>query len=101
MPEHRVPLGALRRGGYRILEQEMSVGDVLLAYSDGVLEAQSAAGDFFGDLRLVEVLKGCPSDPEALIVEVLRALDDFTRGHTAYDDLTLLAVSRTECAGGG
>jgi sigma-B regulation protein RsbU (phosphoserine phosphatase) len=52
MPEHRVPLGALKFGGHRVLEVSMEPGDLLLAYSDGVVEAQSPAGEFFGEERL-------------------------------------------------
>ncbi|MCJ7754731.1 MAG: SpoIIE family protein phosphatase, partial [Thermoanaerobaculales bacterium] len=46
MPAHRLPLGAMRVGGHRIIESELEVGDLIVAYSDGVVEAQSPTGDF-------------------------------------------------------
>jgi len=94
MPDHRVPLGALRRGGYRILSTAMDAGDLLLAYSDGVVDAQSQEGEFFGDVRLAQILSACPREPEEAVEAVLEALDDFTRGHTPYDDVTLLMARR-------
>jgi serine phosphatase RsbU (regulator of sigma subunit) len=95
MPNHRLPLGALRLGGYQVLEIEMDPGDVLLAYSDGVVEAQSPDGDLFGEERLAEVLGAAPtSSPQATINHVIEEIEAFTCGHTPYDDVTLLAVKR-------
>lgn len=96
MPEHRLPLGALRLGGHRVLETEMAPGDVLLAYSDGVVEAQSPAGELFGEDRLCEALSSCPgTSPHKAVEHVLDAIDAFTCGHTPYDDLTLVAARRS------
>jgi serine phosphatase RsbU (regulator of sigma subunit) len=95
LPEHRLPLGALKIGGHRVLEVELGPGDLLLAYSDGVVEAQSPAGELFGETRLAEVLAASPSDsPQQAVHDVLDEIESFTRGHTPYDDLTLLAARR-------
>jgi serine phosphatase RsbU (regulator of sigma subunit) len=95
MPEHRLPLGALRRGGHRVLEIELDPDDLLLAYSDGVVEAQSPEGDFFGEERLARALAEAPgSSPQDAVDHVLREIEVFTRGHTPYDDVTLLAARR-------
>lgn len=96
LPPHRLPLGALRRSGYSVLETRLGPGDLLLAYSDGVVDAQSPGEEFFGETRLVELLAGTTAtDPGEMVDTVLAALDDFTRGHVPYDDLTLVAVQRT------
>ena len=96
MPKHRLPLGALRLGGHQVLEVELEPGELLLAYSDGVVEAQSPEGELFGEERLAEVLGDSPTDsPQATVNHVLEEIEAFTRGHTPYDDLTLLAASRT------
>jgi sigma-B regulation protein RsbU (phosphoserine phosphatase) len=95
MPDHRVPLGALRRTGHSLLETSMQAGDLLLAYTDGLVEATSPEGDFFGEERLHEVLTSSPKDPHAAIHYLLGRLDSFTRGAVAYDDLTLIAARWT------
>ena len=95
LPDHRIPLGALAAGGYRTLEAQLGPGELLLAYSDGVVEAQDGDGRFFGQERLTEVLRSAPPEPQAVIDAVLVALDDFTRGEPPYDDVTLLALGRT------
>ncbi|HMB51834.1 MAG TPA: PP2C family protein-serine/threonine phosphatase, partial [Thermoanaerobaculia bacterium] len=94
-PDHRLPLGALDRGGFRALATEVAPGELILAYSDGVIEAQSADGELFGQERLEAVLRDAGDDPQAAVDQVLAAVDRFTRGIEPYDDITLLALSRS------
>jgi sigma-B regulation protein RsbU (phosphoserine phosphatase) len=93
MPDHRLPLGAMRVGGHKIMERDIEAGDLILAYSDGVVEAQSPAGEFFGEDRLAGVLAESPADPQEAIDYLLEEIEAFTCGHTPYDDVTLLAAS--------
>jgi serine phosphatase RsbU (regulator of sigma subunit) len=93
MPDHRVPLGALRIGGHQILEADLEAGDLIVAYSDGVVEAQSPEGDFFGEDRLTRALAGAPTDPHEAVSYLLGEIESFTDGQTPYDDVTLLAAS--------
>ena len=92
MPEHRLPLGALRTGGHRMLEIVLEPGDLVLAYSDGAVEAVSPEGDFFGEERLIQTLEDAPSDPRDAVNYVLEEIEAFTCGHTPYDDVTLVAA---------
>jgi len=95
MPNHRLPLGALRLGGHQVLEVQMEKGDLLLAYSDGVVEAQSPDGDLFGEKRLADVLANSPmGSAQAAVNHILEEVEAFTQGHTPYDDLTLVAANR-------
>ncbi len=93
MPEHRLPLGAMRFGGHRLLETRLEEGDLVVAYSDGVVEAQSPDGDFFGEDRLAQILEKAPENPQAAVNYVLEEIDAFTCGHRPYDDVTLLAAA--------
>jgi serine phosphatase RsbU (regulator of sigma subunit) len=94
MPEHRLPLGALRVGGHRVLEVALEPGDLLLAYSDGAVDARSPEGDFFGEERLVQALEDAPDDgPQAVIDHLVSEIEAFSGGHTPYDDVTLVAAS--------
>jgi serine phosphatase RsbU (regulator of sigma subunit) len=95
MPNHRVPLGALRFGGHEVLSTNMGPDDLLLAYSDGVVDARSPEGEFFGEERLHQVVRDCPANPDGAVSWVMEALEEFTRGHTPYDDVTLVAARRT------
>jgi serine phosphatase RsbU (regulator of sigma subunit) len=92
MPEHRLPLGALKIGGHRMLEVGLEPGDLVLAYSDGAVEAVSPEGDFFGEERLAQTLEEAPADPHEAINYLLEEIEAFTCGHTPYDDVTLVAA---------
>jgi sigma-B regulation protein RsbU (phosphoserine phosphatase) len=91
---HRVPLGALAEGHYVLDEVQVQRGELVLGYSDGVLDARSPAGDFFGAERLVAALAAAPAEPTAAVDSILTQLAAFTRGEDPYDDVTLVAVAR-------
>jgi serine phosphatase RsbU (regulator of sigma subunit) len=94
LPLHRLPLGALLEGRYRASHARMAPGDLVLGYSDGVIEALSPAGEPFGDERLARVLAATGGGPDEVVSGVLAAVADFTRGAEPYDDITLVAISR-------
>ncbi len=97
LPAHRVPLGALSFGGHDVLTAEMEPGALIVAYSDGVTEAQDPAGEVFGEHRLKAILSesngSCADD---VLQEIVAALKRFTEGTTPYDDVTLVVARRTE-----
>lgn len=69
----------------------LAPGDVLLAYSDGVTEAEGDEG-LFGAERLVEAVRERRADGARVIVEeVLARVQTFENGPPT-DDLTLLAA---------
>jgi serine phosphatase RsbU (regulator of sigma subunit) len=94
LPAHRLPLGGLLNGHYRRLTLAVPPGGTVLGYSDGVVEARSPSGEFFGSERLLTVVENAPTDPDSLVRHVLSAVRDFTRDTDPYDDLTLVAVGR-------
>jgi serine phosphatase RsbU (regulator of sigma subunit) len=94
LPHNRLPLGALEPVRYDVLHTPMAAGELLLGYSDGVVEAQSPDGELFGLDRLIEVVEEPHEGPQHLIDAVARALDEFTLGTEPYDDVTLVAIRR-------
>jgi serine phosphatase RsbU (regulator of sigma subunit) len=70
-------------------------GDLLVCFTDGVVERQSPGGKLFGDRRLRSALRGATVERDgaslvALGDKVLAAVDSFAAGTTAEDDLTLV-----------
>ena len=94
LADHRLPLGALEIGEYHTLEVDLEEGDLVLGYSDGVLEARSPQGQFFGTERLLDTLSKAPADPEQAVQQILAEIDRFTAGSEPYDDVTLVALKR-------
>jgi serine phosphatase RsbU (regulator of sigma subunit) len=77
-------LGAGDRG-YHVASQQLTVGDVLLLYSDGLVERRDQSIDD-GLSTLVAAAAGC-GDPDDVVSTVLSAL-----GSTATDDDTCLVA---------
>lgn len=66
--------------------------DVLVVFSDGVSEAQNAAGEEFGEERLIELVRSHgPRGARPLVDAVLEAVRAFG-GDAQYDDVTLIAA---------
>ena len=95
-PSHRLPLGAFSQGKYSVLRTPVAPGELILAYSDGVVDTRSPAGEFFGEERLRTTLAEAPAEPSATLDYLLEALADFSQGQSPYDDLTLVALMRRQ-----
>ncbi|NLF19193.1 MAG: SpoIIE family protein phosphatase, partial [Lentisphaerae bacterium] len=86
-----MPLGVDPRGAWKPADVEMRAGDLLLLYTDGVLEARRGR-DFFGEKRLVRILKRKRISASTLPQQVLDEVLAFSGG-TLTDDLAVLALS--------
>jgi sigma-B regulation protein RsbU (phosphoserine phosphatase) len=89
-------LGILPQIGYTEKAHPFLPGDVLAVFSDGVTEAESPAGEEFGDQRLAALLAEHRGESaEQIIALVLEQLQAFTQGAPAADDITLVVMRRT------
>jgi sigma-B regulation protein RsbU (phosphoserine phosphatase) len=92
LEENGLPLGLMEIADYQQLEQPLQAGDRFLLYTDGLVDATNAAGEFFSVERVkATVAAGAGLSAEAvadLIVEKTRGW----AGGTANDDLTLVLV---------
>ena len=69
-------------------------GDVLLLYTDGVIEARSSRGEFFGEERLKSLLKSCTNSDAASIARRVREAVLEHKGDPG-DDVAILAMRVT------
>ena len=99
--EGSFPVGLVPEAEYTVSKVKLEPGDTLVLFSDGVTEAMDPDEQLFGVPRLRTVLSGqtnCPLDQ--LQKCVLEAVENFARGASQADDLTLLIV-RYRAAGAG
>jgi serine phosphatase RsbU (regulator of sigma subunit) len=70
-------------------------GDMLLLYTDGIPDAQNAAGTRFKERRLIEVVQDSDgSSAQEMQTAILNAVDGFVEGAAQFDDITLLVILR-------
>jgi serine phosphatase RsbU (regulator of sigma subunit) len=86
-------LGAIEGHRYRTTRVSLEAGDVLLLYTDGVVEAHDAGGAEFGNAGLESFLAEMPArTPSDLIRLLLERLDAFVGEQPQYDDITVLSL---------
>jgi sigma-B regulation protein RsbU (phosphoserine phosphatase) len=72
---------------------DMSPGDKLFVFTDGILDYQDPAGNFFGSDRLYRILSQLPDQPvNADIALIEKNLADFGNQAPLHDDITLLGL---------
>ncbi|HEV2885216.1 MAG TPA: GAF domain-containing SpoIIE family protein phosphatase [Pyrinomonadaceae bacterium] len=88
-----LPLGMFRDTRYHEYYLTTEPGDVLVLYTDGVTEAQSAEGEEFGRERLAEAVRSNHQLPaRELITAVQKEVIDWTDGRGATDDVTFFVI---------
>ena len=86
------PLGLLPVSGYSSEATTMASGDLLIAVTDGILEATNQSEDEFGLDRLQEVISGHTTDSLPVLADaILNAVRSFGK---QIDDQTLLLIRR-------
>ena len=73
-------------------EVSLNAGDLLVLYTDGVLEARDRSGEFFGEERLSELLASFPGrSPDEVAERIETAVMAF-QDDTPRDDIAILVV---------
>ena len=87
------PLGTVDDFQYSIEQRHLAPGEMVLAYTDGVTEAQDSHQTLYSAARLKQLLGSAPATGAKAVVDFVR--DDvrrFAAGAEQADDITLLAV---------
>lgn len=90
-----LPLGIDADYSFNETTAHLSPGDVLIFYTDGVVEATNADGELYGFERLRELLQGTQlRRPRSLTRQIVRAVRAFTGNIPQSDDITLVVLRR-------
>jgi sigma-B regulation protein RsbU (phosphoserine phosphatase) len=91
--EGSFPVGLVPEAEYCSASVKLDPGDTLVLFSDGVTEAMDPQEELFGVPRLKQFLVGHNETPlDELQKLLLEAVENFARGASQADDLTLLLV---------
>ena len=86
-------LGLLPGAVYEQDQRSVRPGDVLVLYSDGLVEAADAAGEEYGEGRLHACLAAaCGGSPAEIRAAVLASADAFLGAAQPHDDVTLVVA---------
>jgi len=92
-----LPLGVFCSESFSVNRVQMSKGDTLFLYTDGLSESLDGAGNEYGADRLSRVLNDNHNlSPESIISLCRQELHTFAEGRLPGDDLTLMAIRRTK-----
>ena len=89
-----IPLGLMADVEYPMTTIDLTPGDRLVFYTDGITEAQNRDGDMFGLTRLDHLLEyGCGEEAEQIVKAIMASVEAFSEGATATDDRTIVVAN--------
>jgi sigma-B regulation protein RsbU (phosphoserine phosphatase) len=90
-------LGMAGDAVFRSGRVELGAGDVLLVYSDGVVESRNGSDEEFGFEGLETHLRHARTgSAEAVLFSILAAVQDFAAPHALVDDTSLVVIRRRD-----
>jgi serine phosphatase RsbU (regulator of sigma subunit) len=88
------PVGLFAAATYEVGTVTVPADGTLLVYTDGVIEARDRHDEEFGLPRLIDLCTGASRDVSQLLPCILEAVETWSAGLEAADDITLVAVGR-------
>ena len=90
-------LAAIPNGSFETARMDFAPSDMLLGYSDGLIECRNPDGEEFGEERLLHYLRHSPKlCADETLFSMIGLVQDFAAGEQRTDDLTLMIVSGAE-----
>jgi sigma-B regulation protein RsbU (phosphoserine phosphatase) len=89
------PLGVLDQAGFEIGSVHLAPGDQVVMFTDGLTEARSPSGEWFGSDRLVDlVTANVARPPRELVEQVVLEARAFAGVGDFEDDVTMVVLRR-------
>lgn len=88
-----IPIGIAPDSRFPSRTFQLEIDDVLVAYTDGITEAENPESEFWGQKRLNTVLTSSTSKTvEEIMHAILGEVAVFVDGHPQHDDMTLVVL---------
>ncbi|MHC4428598.1 MAG: PP2C family protein-serine/threonine phosphatase [Planctomycetota bacterium] len=88
-----IPLGLLDDTRYDQFAVRLRIGDLVLFYTDSIIEAQTGEGRPLGVEGLLDVVRDLdPRDPEGFVPDLQERVGSMADGNLKADDVTLLLI---------
>ena len=89
------PLGVEPSTAYEDADLQLSPGQTLLLYTDGITEARAPSGDLLGEDELLKTFSDTKGSADETLAQIVQRLRDHEAGLRPTDDLTMLVVQVT------
>lgn len=87
-------IGIIPDARFSIKQVSMGIGDLLLAFTDGIPDAQNTQNEFFGKQRLLSLMNAGCREPGEVVKHIESDLQHFVGDAPQFDDITFVAVRR-------
>ncbi len=88
-----MPVGIMAEQEYDEESVPFTRGDILVLYTDGVIEGVDTRGEMFGLERVMEIVRANAADPAAAILDrIAAAVEAYSRNMPQHDDITLVVA---------
>jgi sigma-B regulation protein RsbU (phosphoserine phosphatase) len=86
-------VGAFPFARYEEKTVQLQAGDLLVAFTDGIVEPENAYGEAFGEEKLIDLLlRYEQQEPEEIMARIMETVEQWTGASELYDDMTLLVA---------
>jgi serine phosphatase RsbU (regulator of sigma subunit) len=86
-------VGLFEAATYEEETVQLTSGDWLVIFSDGISEATSASGDEYGEARIIECIqRNAALDPSRLLDALFKDVREFAQGEPQGDDITAMVI---------
>lgn len=90
---HNVPLGVLDFMDYEQFDIELDAGDLVLCYTDALVESRGSDGEMLGPKGLLRLVESVSVDPsETFIQSLLDKISAEFSGNLSEDDVTVMLL---------
>ncbi|MCD6442906.1 MAG: SpoIIE family protein phosphatase [Thermotogae bacterium] len=88
-----IPLGIFDEAEYEEREFNLKPGNMLVLYTDGIVEARNPTGEEYGFERLEDLLvKIREFDSESVVNRIIKNVKDFSASAPQHDDMTVMVI---------
>ena len=88
-----MPLGIFESNKFEEKELNVDKGDIVIIYTDGVIEAKNTKREEFGFDKLKDIIrKNAHLLPEEIKIKVLSEVMEFAKGMPQHDDITIVIM---------
>lgn len=93
-----IPIGVERDHEWDTESVELTTGDIIIMFTDGITEAEAITGEQFGIDRLITCFEESKSnDTKSLMGDFKNTLNEHTKGVEKHDDQTLIILKISCC----